>query len=99
MKARGSTTLECGVSREKVDFNTFLRASWVDTNKNETIDPGETVYWAWNSAGHANSLIPVYAKGVASNEVATRATGKDPVRGRYLDNTELYHIMRKVIGG
>ncbi|MDR4498059.1 MAG: alkaline phosphatase [Candidatus Scalindua sp.] len=73
------------------------RASWVD-NGNSVIDPGETVYWAWNSGGHSNSLIPLYARGSGSALFANYATGVDTVRGAYLDNTDVFKVMDSVIG-
>lgn len=74
-----------------------LRASWEDTNGNDEIDVGsEKVYWVWHSPGHSNSLIPLYAKGVGSAAFEARAVGADPVRGRYIDNTDVFHVMRDV---
>jgi alkaline phosphatase len=43
----------------------------------------------WNSGDHTNSLIPFFAKGSAARFFKTCADQKDPVRGAYLDNTEL----------
>jgi alkaline phosphatase len=48
---------------------------------------------AWNSAGHTNGLVPVYAKGPGSAEVRALATGTDPLRGAYLDNTDLANVL------
>lgn len=42
---------------------------------------------AWNSGNHTNSLVPFYAKGPFADLIAARATGTDPARGAYLDNT------------
>lgn len=41
----------------------------------------------WNSAGHTNQLVPLYARGAGAGELAARATMPDPVRGAYLDTT------------
>lgn len=46
----------------------------------------------WHSKSHTNSLIPLFAKGVGSNLFLSRATGKDPVRGAYIDNTDIAKI-------
>jgi alkaline phosphatase len=43
----------------------------------------------WNSGGHTNSLIPIYAKGNGSKALAGRVVGKDPRRGDYIDNTSI----------
>jgi alkaline phosphatase len=47
----------------------------------------------WNSTQHTNSLVPVFAKGANSNLLLQYADGSDPVRGRYIDNTELFKCM------
>ncbi|MGB9639390.1 MAG: alkaline phosphatase, partial [Anaerolineales bacterium] len=44
---------------EKSYNSTSFRASWEDNNANGQIDAGEQVYWAWNSSGHTNSLVPL----------------------------------------
>lgn len=43
----------------------------------------------WHSGGHTNSLVPFFANGTAAQRFNERATGKDPVYGRYLDNTDI----------
>lgn len=82
---------------EKPIAGSGRRASWEDTDGNSQIDSGETVYWAWNSGSHVNTLIPVYVKGAGAELVAQYATGNDPVRGPYLDNTDLFKVMDAVI--
>jgi len=44
---------------------------------------------AWHSGSHTNSLVPFYAKGPGSRRFCRYADETDPVRGRYLDNTEI----------
>lgn len=82
---------------EKPIASTGRRASWEDTNGNDEIDDGETVYWAWNTGGHTNSLIPLYANGAGANLFTLYATGTDVVRGRYVDNTAVFQIMDAVL--
>ena len=82
---------------EKVVESNGRRASWQDTNNNNEIDEGETVYWAWNSGGHSNSLIPLYARGVGATQIAHYANGHDPVRGAYLDNTDVFRLFNHVL--
>jgi alkaline phosphatase len=82
---------------EKTVASTGRRASWDDNNGNNEIDVGETVYWAWNSTNHSNSLIPLYAQGAGAGLVADYVVGLDPVRGEYVDNTAVYPIMHAVI--
>ena len=74
-----------------------LRASWEDVNNNGEIDLGsEKVYWVWHTSGHSNSLIPLYAKGVGSDALSARAVGADPVRGKYVDNTDVFHVIKGI---
>ncbi len=47
---------------------------------------------SWHSGNHTNQLVPVYAKGPGADAIAARATGTDPVRGAYLDNTDLANV-------
>lgn len=48
---------------------------------------------AWYSGDHTNQLVPVYAKGAGSQQLLARATKTDPVRGAYLDNTDLANLL------
>jgi alkaline phosphatase len=48
---------------------------------------------AWNSTGHTNGLVPVYAKGPGAADIRSLATGTDPLRGKYLDNTDLANVL------
>jgi alkaline phosphatase len=43
----------------------------------------------WNSGNHTNSLLPLFAKGAGSNVFTKYADNVDPVRGAYIDNTEI----------
>jgi alkaline phosphatase len=43
----------------------------------------------WHSGEHTNSLIPFFAKGAVSELLRPYADESDPVRGPYLDNTEI----------
>ncbi len=84
---------------EKPVSGTNLRASWEDANQNSLIDPGEKVYWTWNSINHSNSLVPFYARGVGANLVKCYHVGRDPVRGLYMDNTSVYQVAASVLNG
>lgn len=85
------------VSLEKEMEGSCCRASWEDGNENNMIDNGETVYWAWNTTGHTNNLVPLYAKGLASGLFANYAINIDPIRGPYIDNTDVHKVMDAVI--
>lgn len=43
----------------------------------------------WHEDGHTNSLVPFYAKGCGAERYRKAAKNTDPVRGRYIDNTDL----------
>ena len=43
----------------------------------------------WFTGSHSNSLVPIYAKGGAAGLLQDYADQEDPVRGRYIDNTEI----------
>ncbi|MGQ3684054.1 MAG: alkaline phosphatase, partial [Candidatus Loosdrechtia sp.] len=88
------------LSKEKVVLNTGgRRASWEDTNNNNVIDSGETVYWYWNSGSHTNSLVPLYARGAGAELFGNYASNIDSVYGAYLDNTDIFTVMNSAIDG
>lgn len=60
--------------------------------------PGVMPLVQWNSGNHTNSLIPFYAKGSAARFFKPMADETDPVRGRYIDNTEIAEVCFDLIG-
>jgi len=52
---------------------------------------------AWNSGDHTNQLIPFFAKGAGAELFKKLANEQDPVRGAYLDNTELVLAIRALL--
>lgn len=62
---------------------------WTELTGEEGSVPG----LSWNHTNHTNQLIPVYAKGAGADALAALATGNDPVRGAYLDNTDLANLL------
>jgi alkaline phosphatase len=88
---------EATLAAEQVIDGGQRRASWDDADGDGVIDDGETVYWAWNSGGHTNSLVPLYARGPGAAAFAVYATGRDPVRGAYLDNTAVAQVIDAVL--
>ena len=52
---------------------------------------------AWNSGSHTNQLIPFFAKGCGAEIFKKLANETDPVRGKYLDNTEIALAIRTLI--
>ena len=47
----------------------------------------------WHSGDHTNSLVGLSAKGDAARLFNRYEEGDDPVRGRYLDNTNIAHVV------
>src|SRR5690606_30846841 len=54
---------------------------------------GELPNVDWYSGNHTNQLVPVFAKGAGVDTLFARATESDPVRGNYLDNTDLANFL------
>ncbi|MEN6406981.1 MAG: alkaline phosphatase, partial [Thermoguttaceae bacterium] len=55
----------------------------------------------YNSHGHANSLVPVYARGPGSQRFAELVRGNDEkaaaqwgISGQYINNTDIFKVMR-----
>jgi alkaline phosphatase len=62
------------------------QGTWVPlVNNGEDTVPG----MQFNSGDHTNSLIPFFAKGEGARHLRAAATGVDPMRGKYLDNTAI----------
>jgi alkaline phosphatase len=49
------------------------------------------------STEHTNSLVPLYAIGAGSELFDGYADATDPVRGKYIDNTEIFLVMNSQI--
>lgn len=58
-------------------------------NNGEGHQPG----MEWHSEGHTNSLIPFYAKGIGSEKFNQRIKGNDPVRGPYIDESDISQVL------
>jgi alkaline phosphatase len=70
----------------------------VNNGKNDM--PGMQYYsdiggFSW----HSNSLVPLYAMGDGAKYFRWYANEWDRVRGRYLDNTEIFAVMKKCLTG
>jgi alkaline phosphatase len=61
------------------------------------IDQGETVHWAWNSISHTNSLVPLYVYGRMPIAISYFVKGYDPIRGVYIDNTDIYRFLKTAL--
>jgi alkaline phosphatase len=62
---------------------------------NEIVNNGQGVLpgASYNTGNHSNSLVPVHAIGAGSQLLVGYANQKDLVRGRYVDNTEIFQVM------
>jgi alkaline phosphatase len=71
-----------------------LSKTWIPlVNKGK----GKVPEMEWHSDDHTNSLVPLYAKGYGSERFAALADETDPVRGPYLDNTEIGDLMIELL--
>jgi alkaline phosphatase len=52
---------------------------------------------AFNTDNHTNQLVPLYARGAGSEMFATLVNGIDPVRGAYIDNTDIHTAMANAV--
>lgn len=74
-----------------------------DSDVSETWKPlvnkgkGTVPEMEWHHDYHTNSLVPLYAKGYGSERFAALADETDPVRGLYLDNTEIGILMIELL--
>lgn len=59
----------------------------------ESAGKGKLPKFRFNSGGHTNVLIPVYAKGPGAMRLKELSTRKDPVRGLYMDNTDVHKLV------
>ena len=53
---------------------------------------------AYNSGGHTNALVPLYAIGSGSEVFDRLIIGTDLVRGKYVDNTDIFRVMHHALG-
>lgn len=84
---------------EKVVTSTGRRASWEDADADSEIDAGEVVHWSWGSGGHSNQLVPLFARGLGAGALTTApaVVGTDPVRGAYVDDTEVFRRLQAAL--
>jgi len=51
----------------------------------------------WHSTDHTNSLVPFYAKGTDAELFKQAAVDTDPIRGPYIDNTDIGRIILRLL--
>jgi alkaline phosphatase len=54
---------------------------------------GELPGMQWHSGGHTNSLVPLHARGRGWHTFWFQKLKADPVRGLYMDNTDIAKIV------
>lgn len=54
---------------------------------------GKMPLYQWNSGSHTNNLVPFLVKGPGAGAYEQRADQTDPLRGAYLDNTDIAQVI------
>jgi alkaline phosphatase len=79
-----------GSYQDSLDVGIPIQDIWKPLVHNgEGIQPG----MEWHSHGHTNSLIPFYARGIGSEKFHQRRKGKDPVRGDFIDDSDIGQVL------
>ena len=52
----------------------------------------------WHSGNHTNSLVPFFVNGNGSEIFEDMIDGNDPVRGDYIDNTDIRNVVEEIFG-
>jgi len=58
---------------------------------------GRLPAYRWLSDGHSNALVPVFARGPGSGSLAEHTRGDDPFYGPYIDQTDIYTLIKAVL--
>ncbi|WP_304410817.1 alkaline phosphatase [Corynebacterium stationis] len=48
----------------------------------------------WYSGNHTNQVVPFFFKGAGSEDIMSQVKGTDPVRGDYIDNTDIAKLAK-----
>ena len=59
---------------------------------------GELPEVLWWSTNHTNELVPLWTRGPGGELFGRLTDGFDPVRGRYIDNSDVFRVMSASIG-
>ncbi|MCP2330729.1 alkaline phosphatase [Actinoalloteichus caeruleus] len=54
---------------------------------------GQLPHVSWHSGNHTNALVPLFAKGPGASRLEQHADNIDPVRGQYLNNTDVAKVV------
>lgn len=61
--------------------------------------PGELPGHQWLWTSHSNQLVPVHARGAGVEVLRELATAVDPVRGPYVDDTDVFRVLTRALAG
>ena len=59
----------------------------------QTGEEGKAPEHQWYSGEHTNQVVPFFFKGAGAEDIKAKATGTDPVRGKYIDNTDVANLI------
>lgn len=60
--------------------------------------PGRLPAHFWLGHDHANRVVPLYLRGAGATEALEFIAGEDPDRGAFVDDTAVFHVMRRALG-
>jgi alkaline phosphatase len=63
----------------------------------ENKGPGKMPGMEFKSGSHTNSLVPLYARGSGAGQFLKAVRGTDPVRGPYIDNTDIAEVIMRLL--
>ena len=77
----------------------YLTGPDSDPHRTEIVDNGRGNLpgMEWHSGNHTNNIIPLFAKGPVADQLKKRADVGDPVRGSYIDNTDIGQLIMALL--
>jgi alkaline phosphatase len=82
------TGYPAGPAAESLWASTKLKKRGVSLSL-ENRGKGKAPGMVWRTSGHTNALVPLFARGAGAGLLKKAAKRKDPVRGAFLDNTDI----------
>jgi alkaline phosphatase len=77
---------------------------WGPSSDTEPFQPlhdngaGKLPGYRWLADEHSNALVRLFARGAGAERFEHAADGEDPFRGRYLHQTDVFHVLEALIG-
>jgi alkaline phosphatase len=59
--------------------------------------PGQKPNGLYVTGGHTNHLVPLFATGPGAERFIELIDGNDPLRGEYVDNTDVFEVIRQAL--